>query len=86
MNLLSLRTRALSIKEQSLYYREVYKETFDHDQCKTVLWRVLQSVVACLRCKSEIFLCEYIRKAQDVNGNYFIVDVKLMLKVKMNFG
>lgn len=43
-------------------------------------------MAACLRCKSEIVLREYIRKAQDVSGNYFIVGVKLMLKVKMNFG
>ena len=41
---------------------------------------------ACLTWESEIVLCEYIRKAQEMNGNYFIVGVKLMLKVKMNFG
>ena len=40
---------------------------------------------ACLTCESEIVLCEYIRKAQDMNRNYFIVGVKFMLKVKMNF-
>ena len=45
---------------------------------------IVKSFVKC-GCKSEIFLCEYIRKAQDVNGNCFIVGVKLMLKVKMNF-
>lgn len=41
---------------------------------------------ACLTWKSEIVLCEYIRKTQDMNRNYFIVGVKLMLTVEMNFG
>lgn len=41
---------------------------------------------ACLTWESEIVLCEYIRKAQDMNRNYFIVGVKLMLTVEMNFG